>query len=228
MCVLCACCFRETKAFCQSVFMIVFVFVHDSVHEYHTTFIQRRDVQCVFVRNSIRQLSYREMCVLPTVHCNSRAAPTQTNDASLGPTEPTSLGRGHENDVSLPVSQSPTSCPSSQLRFAKMTSGSVSVASCSDRRKKSLLANCACKNNQWWTYLNEKVVKTVANDCFHLRNKFAVTILRFLHLAPFSLFLSRSWSLLVSRWKSQSGPLSEWVSGPQRREADKDSKIGWL
>ena len=150
MCVLCACCFRETKAFCQSVFMIVFVFVHDSVHEYHTTFIQKGDVQCVFVfeRNSIRQLSYREMCVLPNVHCNSRAAPTQTNDASLGPTEPTSLGRGHENDVSLPVSQSPTFCPSSQLRFAKMTTGSVSVASCSDRRKKSLLANCACKNNQ--------------------------------------------------------------------------------
>ena len=41
--VLCACGFRETKAFCHSVFMIVFV----------------------FVLNSIRQLSYREMCV----HC---------------------------------------------------------------------------------------------------------------------------------------------------------------
>ena len=45
--VLCACGFRETKAFCHSVFMIVFV----------------------FVLNSIRQLSYREMCVLPNVHC---------------------------------------------------------------------------------------------------------------------------------------------------------------
>ena len=138
VCVLCACCFRETKVFCHSLFMIDFVFVH----EYHTTFIQKGDVQCVFVRYSIRQLSYREMCVLPNVHCNSRAARTQTNDASLGPTEPTSLGRGHENDVSLPVSQSPTSCPSSQLRFAKMTTGSVSVASCSDRRKKSLSQLC--------------------------------------------------------------------------------------
>ena len=38
-------------------------------------------------------------CPMSTVR---RAAPTQTNDASLVPhTQPTSLGRGHENDVSL-------------------------------------------------------------------------------------------------------------------------------
>ena len=120
----------------------------------------------------------------------------------------------------LSKSQSPTFCPSSQLRFAKMTSRSPLVPI----GARSRLANCACKNNQWWTYLNEKVVKTVANDCFHLRNKFAVTILRFLHLAPFSLILFRSWSLLGSRWKSQSGPLSEWASEARGWQGFKD----WL
>ena len=149
-----------------------------------------------------------------------RAAPTQTNDASLGPTHTAHQPRERTRKWCLAVSQSPTFCPSSQLRFAKMTSRSPLVPI----GARSRLANCACKNNQWWTYLNEKVVKTVANDCFHLRNKFAVTILRFLHLAPFSLILSRSWSLLGSRWKSQSGPLSEWASEARGWQGFKD----WL
>ena len=92
MCVLCACCFRETKAFCQSVFMIFFVFVHDSVHEYHTTFIQRRDVQCVFVRNSIRQLSYRDMCVCVAQCplCVEQPQPRQTMPHWVPPSPPAS------------------------------------------------------------------------------------------------------------------------------------------
>ena len=178
------------------------------------------DCLCLCAQLYQTTIIQRDVCPV----CVEQPQPRQTMPHWVPHTQPTSLGRGHENDVSLSVSQSPTFCPSSQLRFAKMTSRSPLVPI----GARSRLANFACKNNQWWTYLNEKVVKTVANDCFHLRNKFAVTILRFLHLAPFSLILSRSWSLLGSRWKSQSGPLSEWVSGPQRREADKDSKIGWL
>ena len=98
-------------------------------HNIHT------EMWCPMCHCLCAQLYHTERCVCCPLSTVRRAAPTQTNDASLGPT---SLGRGHENDVSLPVSQSPTFCSRSQLRFAKMMSGSVSVASCSDRRKKSL------------------------------------------------------------------------------------------
>ena len=183
------------------------------------------DCLCLCAQLYQTTIIQRDVCVAQCPLCVEQPQPRQTMPHWSHTHSPAASGEDTKMmSRCLSKSQSPTFCPSSQLRFAKMTSRSPLVPI----GARSRLANCACKNNQWWTYLNEKVVKTVANDCFHLRNKFAVTILRFLHLAPFSLILSRSWSLLGSRWKSQSGPLSEWVSGPQRREADKDSKIGWL
>ena len=51
---------------------------------------------------------------------------------------------------------------------------------------KSHLAIFFCKNNQWWSYLNEKAIKAATNDCLHLQNKCCVTILLFLHMVLFS------------------------------------------
>ena len=63
-----------------------------------------------------------------------RAAPTQTNDASLGLTA--QQPRERTRKWCLAVSQSPTFCPSSLT--TAICENDVSVASCSDRRKKSL------------------------------------------------------------------------------------------
>ena len=92
------------------------------------------DCLCLCAQLYQTTIIQRDVCPLSTVR---RAAPTQTNDASLVPhTQPSSLGRGHENDVSLSLKVSITNFLS-KLTTA-ICENDVSVASCSDRRKKSL------------------------------------------------------------------------------------------
>ena len=112
-----------------------------------------------------------------------------------------------ENDVSLSLNHQLFIHNSNCEDAPKMMSrSSVPIIT------KSHLAIFFCKNNQWWSYLNEKAIKAATNDCLHLQNKCCVTILLFLHMVLFSF----GWG-----WKSQSVPLIE----PQNWDYGKDSQV---
>ena len=140
-----------------------------------------------------------------------RAAPAQTNDASLGPRSasaeditPKMMSRCLSITSFLSQSTDGIARTRRKLCLALMCRHPLSLVPITT---KSHLAIFFCKDNQWWSYLNEKVVKSATNDCLHLQNKCCVTInLSFLHLVPLSI---SSRLHLASRHKYQSVPLSE-------------------
>ena len=94
------------------------------------------DCLCLCAQLYQTTIIQRDVCVAQCPLCVEQPQPRQTMPHWVPHTQPTSLGRGHENDVSLSLKVSITNFLS-KLTTA-ICENDVSVASCSDRRKKSL------------------------------------------------------------------------------------------